>query len=115
MRLRTILSLATLFVVCFTVSVWALPITPEFANTTPGPASANQSASGKISAVGDASFSLEVKKNRDTQTLQFLVDEDTKVQGKLEIGAQATVEYRTNGDRNIAVSVMVQPPHGLSR
>ncbi len=65
--------------------------------------------------MNDAAFSLEVKKNQDTQTLQFLVDEDTKVSGKLEVGAQASVEYRTTGDRNIAANAMVQPAHGLSR
>ena|SRR5713101_5735842 len=115
MRRRTILSLASLFVVLFTVSIWALPASPDSATTMPGPVPANQSASGRISAVNDAAFSLEVKKNQDTQTLQFLVDEDTKVSGKLEVGAQASVEYRTTGDRNIAVNVMVQPAHGLSR
>lgn len=113
MRPKTVLSFVSLFVVLFTVSVWAGPFPPGERPRLDS-ASANQTASGKISTVSDTSFSLEVKKSEGTQTVQFLIAENTKVQGKLEAGAQATVEFRTDGGRNIALNVIVQPAQGFS-
>jgi len=42
------------------------------------------------------------------------VDDDTKAEGKLAVGAHATVEYRSNGDKNIPVRVGVMPASGMS-
>ena len=42
-------------------------------------------------------------------TLQFQIDDATKVEGKLEVGTQATVDYRTDEGTNIALHVVVQP------
>jgi hypothetical protein len=47
-------------------------------------------------------------------TLQFLIDGDTKVEGKLSVGAQATVEYRSEEGKNIATHVVVAPASGIS-
>jgi hypothetical protein len=55
---------------------------------------------------------MEVQKNQDVKTVQFLVDDNTKVEGKLAVGAQARVEYHSNGGKNIAVRVVVAPPQG---
>jgi tetrahydrodipicolinate N-succinyltransferase len=41
--------------------------------------------------------------------LQFFIDDTTKVEGKLEVGAKATVDYRTDAGNNIALHVVVQP------
>ena len=41
--------------------------------------------------------------------MEFVVDGDTKVEGKLRIGSQATVEYRSADGQNIAVHVVVKP------
>jgi hypothetical protein len=113
MRFRTILSLATLFLACFTLAVWAepLPSQPISNNLNSSPDSA--SVAGKISSVGDASFTLDIKKSQDSQTLQFEIDGNTKVEGKLAVGAQATVEYRADGDKYIATHVVVQPSSGI--
>ena len=73
------------------------------------PAPDNRSIKGKIKAVGDAEFSLEVAKGGKQESMRFLVDGDTKVQGKLTVGAQASVEYRTEEDHNLAVRVVVTP------
>jgi hypothetical protein len=70
--------------------------------------------SGKITSVGDAEFSLQVTKNQDVNTVQFMVDDKTKVEGKLAVGAQATVEYRSNEGKNIAVRVIVTPASGMN-
>jgi hypothetical protein len=47
-------------------------------------------------------------------TVQFLVDDKTTVEGKLSVGARATVEYRSSEGKNIAVHVIVTPASGMS-
>jgi len=110
MRFRTILSLATMFLFCFTLAAWSTPITSTAATLPNGADS--QSVSGKISSIGDATFAIDIMKNQAVSTVQFLVDGSTKVQGKLAIGAQATVEYRSDNGQNIAVRVIVSPASG---
>jgi len=114
MRFRTALCLATLFLACFTVAAWSSPVPDRLAPSDPQPAPDNQSLSGKIASIDDAAFALEVAKGKDVNTIQFLVDDQTKVEGKLTVGAQATVEYRSNGGKNIAVRVVVMPSSGIS-
>jgi Domain of unknown function (DUF5666) len=114
-RFRTALSLCTFFLVCFTVAAWSTPSRPQPAS---GAAPAEtQSVAGKISSVGDAEFTLDVTKsqNSNSNTLQFLVDGDTKVEGKLAVGAQATVEYRDSDGKYIATRVVVTPASGINR
>lgn len=114
MRYRTSLCLATLFLLCFTIATWStpLPILPAEGRSQPTPD--NQSLSGQITSVGDAEFSVQVAKNKDISTVQFMIDDKTKVEGKLAVGAQATVEYRSNEGKNIAVRVIVTPTSGMN-
>ena len=114
MRLRTALCLATLFLACFTVAAWSSPAPERLVPGDPQPAPDNQSLSGKIASVDDAAFAIEIAKGKEMNTVQFLVDDQTKVEGKLAVGAQATVEYRSNGDKKIAVRVVVTPSSGMS-
>jgi len=37
------------------------------------------------------------------------IDDDTKIDGRLEVGSAAIVDYRTDGGSNIANHVMVRP------
>ncbi|HYY72496.1 MAG TPA: hypothetical protein VE778_02775 [Candidatus Bathyarchaeia archaeon] len=113
MRFRTALSLASLFVVCFTVASWATPVPDRLVPDSSFPAPDNPSQSGKIASIGDAAFSLEVTNGQERKTVEFLVDDDTKVEGKLQVGAQATVEYRSADGRNIAVHVVVKRASGF--
>jgi hypothetical protein len=114
MRFRTALCLASLFLVCFTVAAWSSPVPDRLVPNNLQPVPDNQSLSGKISSVGDAQFSIDVLKDKDVNTVQFMVDEGTKVEGKLSVGAQATVEYRSDAGKNIAVRVIVTPASGLN-
>ena len=112
MRFRTVVSLASLFFTLFAVAVWAKPV-----NSPPSPdsshsATVHQTVAGQISSVGDASFALDVKKNQDVQHMEFLVDGNTKVEGRLTVGATATVEYNSVGGKNLAVHVVVQQSSG---
>jgi hypothetical protein len=113
MRFRTILSLATVFLACFTLAVWAEPLPSQPISNNLNTSPDNASVAGKISSVGDAFFTLDIKRNQDSQTLQFEIDGSTKVEGKLTVGAQATVEYRADGDKYIATHVVVVPSSGI--
>jgi hypothetical protein len=112
MRFRTALSLAAFFLLCFTVAVWSTPLnaqSPVKANA----AGETQTISGKIASVWDAEFTLEVSQNQKQNKVQFLVDGTTKVDGKLSVGAHATVDYRSEGGKNIATHVLVMPASGI--
>ncbi|HKW33234.1 MAG TPA: hypothetical protein VJN92_09540 [Candidatus Acidoferrum sp.] len=113
MRFRSVLSLAALFVVCFTVASWAKPVADRLIPARALPAPANPSQSGKIASIGDAAFSLEVTNGQEKKTIEFFVDDDTKVEGKLKVGSQATVEYRSADGKNIAIHVVVRPASGF--
>ena len=115
MRFQFILMLFTLFILtvfmaCLGVvaSSGALTTQPLSSSSQPD-ATEHGSVSGKISLIGDASFAMEVRKGQDLVTMQFLIDDTTKVDGRLEIGSMATVDYRTDGGNNIALHIVVQP------
>ena len=112
MRFRALLS-ATLFLFCITTAAWSAPL-PILAVSGTQPAPDNQSLSGPITAVSETQFSVQVAKNKDASIVQFMIDGKTKVEGKLAVGAQATVEYRTEEGKNIAVRVIVTPTSGMN-
>jgi len=112
MRFRTALSLTTFFLLCFTLAVWRSPLSARTTDTTP-PAPEVQSVSGKIASVGDAEFTLDLGKNQNPDKLKFLIDSETKVEGKLAIGANAAVDYRSADGKNIATHVTVMSASGL--
>jgi hypothetical protein len=116
MRFRAILTLVTLFILTVFVACLSVAISSDALASQPHRdfftlkgAAEHGSVSGKISAIGDASFSVDVKKSQDLVTLQFLIDDATKVEGRLEVGSMATVDYRTDDGNNIALHVVVQP------
>ena len=41
------------------------------------------------------------------------MDSDTKIEGTLVVGAQATVDYRADGERLVATRVVVLPASGI--
>jgi uncharacterized protein DUF5666 len=114
MRFRTAVSLAAFLFVCFTFAVWTNPLPAHAATSNAMPDT--QSVTGKISSIGDAAFTLDVAKSQgsDASTLQFMVDGKTKVDGKLTVGAQATVEYRNDDGKYVATHVVVTPSSGGS-
>jgi hypothetical protein len=114
MRFRAILTLATLFMTCFTLAVFAEPFDPMGGAARTDSLPENQSVSGQIASVSDAAFTINIAKDKQgPQTVEFLVDDKTKVEGKLTIGARALVEYRSDSGRNIAVHVVVTPASGI--
>ena len=115
MRFQMILTLVSLFILtvfmaCLGMTASSGALSVETLGSFSQPyATEHGSVSGKISSIGDASFAVEVRKGQDLVTFQFLVDDTTKVAGRLEVGSMATVEYRTDGVNNIALRVLVQP------
>jgi hypothetical protein len=99
---------------CFTACAWSAPNPQRLWPTDLNAPPANQSLSGKIASIGDATFSLEIAQNQDKKTVKFAVDEETKVEGKLAVGSQATVEYRSDNGVNLAIRVVVTPASGVN-
>jgi len=106
MRFRTVLGLAA-FLLVSTFASWATPVPDPLVMLRLAPYPDTQSQSGKIASIGDATFSLEVIKGQERKTIQFFVDDYTKVEGKLQVGSQATVEYRSADGKNVAIHVVV--------
>lgn len=78
--------------------VFANPHSPPF---QPGQQAAQPSAvSGKIVSIGNdkRSISLEVTDNGNANTMQFVLDENTQVTGRVHVGSDATVQYQTGQD-----------------
>ena len=110
MRLRTALCLATILVLCCSIAAWATPITGRSASARLS--TDDRLCLGKISKIADAAFSLEFTKGQERKVLEFMIDGDSKVKGKLEGGSPAKVGYRF-ADRNVAVHVNVTPTSGM--
>jgi hypothetical protein len=111
MRFRTMLTSAALYSICFAVAAWSEPLRSQPHTKSDVLATQNGSVSGRISSVGDASFSVDVKESKDLVTLRFLIDDNTKIEGKLEVGSMVTVDYRTADAHNVALHVVVQSAH----
>ena len=108
-------------------AAWALPATPARAGHQSGTPSQNaaqlQSASGKITAVSTSSFTLKMttttppsrgeafaQDQPQSKDMTFTIDQNTTVDGKLQVGANADVSYRTDANgNNVAVTVHVTP------
>jgi len=106
---RGILRIALFAMSFLALSAYAFPVPQQAKPVNTKMATASQTTSGKIAAVAADSFSLEVNKGANAETMQFQTDENTKIKGKLAVGAIASVEYRTDSDgRNMATTVVVE-------
>jgi len=113
MRFRSALSMTgTMLLFCLTVWLWSVPVPLHAAllSITPEPSS----VSGKVAAVTDSQFTLTLERNQNPNKLNFVIAPDTTIEGKLAVGAQATVDYRAEGDRLIATHIIVLPASGIA-
>jgi hypothetical protein len=110
MKVRKILSAASLSLFCLTTAAWAGPVSRAVLSAT----AEHQSIKGRISSVGDAQFTVDTIDGNKVNTVQFLIDEHTKMDGKLTVGAQAAVDYRLDGNTMIATHVVVMPASGMN-
>jgi hypothetical protein len=71
---------------------------------------ATKSVSGKVMSIGNsgASFAVEVE-GSSKDTMEFLVNKNTQVQGQVKVGTLVAVEYQpTERGENLAVSITVR-------
>jgi len=72
---------------------------------------AAKSVTGKITDIGDAghSFTVDTDAGGSKQTLKFVVDKNTQVQGQVKIGTMVAVEYQpTDGGQLLCLRVSAQ-------
>jgi Domain of unknown function (DUF5666) len=111
MRFRTAVSITAFFLLCFAISLWSVPVPAEIGplRNTPEPSS----VSGTIANVNTSQFTLSLNRNQNPNKLEFVIDSNTKIEGKLAVGAQATVDYRAEGQQLVATHVVVLPASGI--
>ena len=71
---------------------------------------ATKSVTGKVTSVGNsgASFAVEVE-GSSKDTMEFVVNKNTQVQGQVKVGTLVAVEYQpTEKGENLAVSISVR-------
>lgn len=108
MRLRAALSLATVFVVCFTVASWAAPVPDRLVLMSWAPDPTTHPSRARSCGLVTRLSPLKSPRVKERNTMEFLVGDDTKVEGKLQVRSQPTVEYRSADGKNIAVHVVVK-------
>ena len=111
MRFRTAVSIATFFMLCFAISVWAAPVPAE-----PGPVPNTREpffASGIITKLSGSQFMLSLNPNQEIGNLEFRIESSTRMEGKLAVGSRTTVEYRAEGRQLVATHVVVLPASGI--
>jgi hypothetical protein len=71
---------------------------------------ATKTIAGKIASIGSDghSFGLEVDQGGGKQTMQFVVDKNAKIQGKVTVGSPVTVEYAIERGQNLALTISGQ-------
>jgi uncharacterized protein DUF5666 len=111
MRFRTAVSIATFFLFCFMISLWSVPVPAEVGplRNSPEPSS----VSGTIANINASQFTLSLNRNQNPNKLEFAIDSNTMIEGKLAVGAQATVDYRAEGQQLVATHVVVLPASGI--
>jgi hypothetical protein len=95
--------------------MWALPATRAHQVAIHAVAQTQDQAkqsfvTGKITAVNGSDFTVEVQKQDGaTDPVTFTTDNNSKVDGKLAVGAMADITYRTAKDKNIVVTASITP------
>jgi hypothetical protein len=67
-----------------------------------------KSTTGKVTDIASdkKSFTLEVSDGNSKRAMQFVLDGNTQVQGKVSVGTDATVEFQATPDgKNLALTI----------
>ncbi len=89
------------------VSVRAIPASAQSQDQNNQQAASASTVSGKVASIGSdhKSFSLEVGGGN---TMQFVLDQNTQVQGRVSTGTTATVQYQKKDDGTL-LALMIAP------
>ena len=101
------------------ITLFGLMLATASAKTPPIPATPQsgqqsqqemKSIAGTVSSIGDNghSFVLDVNQGNNKQTVQFVLDKDTRVEGHVTVGTPVTVEYVAMADQNLAKTITVR-------
>ena len=69
---------------------------------------AAKSVSGKVASIGEdrRSFVVEIDNGGGKQNMQFVLDKNSQVEGRVTTGTMVLVEYQPmNGDQNLCLKV----------
>jgi Cu/Ag efflux protein CusF len=121
MKNETRFFLAAMFSVILISAAWAVPPATHNINVTVQDAAQTQSASGTVSAVDQASFTITLAPSKQAsvasvaqqdppKSMTFAIDKNTTIEGKLALGANADVTYRDDNGNHVAIGVRVTPP-----
>jgi hypothetical protein len=98
------ISLASLFVIGVSARAWPVHVQDSGKQTAP----VTKSVSGKVTSIANSgtSFSLAVEGD-SKQTMEFVVNQNTQVQGSVKVGTLVAVEYQPAGGsgQNLAVAI----------
>lgn len=72
---------------------------------------ADQTVSGSVTNVSDNSFTIQVA-GEENKTMDFVTNENTRIEGNLEVGSNVEVTYHTEDGNNIATHVKVEEEGG---
>jgi hypothetical protein len=111
MRFRTMVLLDSFVLLALAIASWSRPL-PNPINSLFAAKPEAHSISGKIAAVGETQFALDILKNQKPDIVNFVIDQKTSVEGKLTVGAQAAVDYRVEGEKMIATRVIITKASG---
>lgn len=96
--------------------IWAVPATRAHREARRAAIQAQDQqksleATGKIAAVTESDFTVEVQKTDGTiDPMTFATDKDSVVDGKLVEGATADITYKVENGKNIVVRAKITPP-----
>ena len=113
MRFRTMVVVDAFVLLAIALAAWTKPVSAPLHSLLSRPPESH-SVSGKIAAVAESQLSLDILKNAKPDIVHFVIDENTAVQGKLTVGAQAAVDYRVDGERMIATRVVIIQASGIA-
>lgn len=110
MRFRPV----TLFrAVLFLSLIHFLIALPSNSRPTAAPGiSESSSVSGKVASLSETKLIVSIGRDQTLNTLAFVLDSNTKIEGALAVGAHVTVDYRTEGEHLIATHVVAIPTSG---
>jgi hypothetical protein len=107
------------FAVCASLAGLLLLSVPAHGGPAPPGSQTKQQAeqpkqvAGKVTDIGSdkKSFSLEVNDKGSKHVMQFLVDGNTQVQGRVSVGTDAIVQYQPTSDGKL-LALSVGPQNG---
>ena len=81
-------------------------------NSSQAQSADSKTVAGKVTSIGGdrKSFTMEVDNGGSKQNMQFLIDANTQVTGRVTTGSVANVQYQPKDGQNLALVISPQNP-----